>query len=187
MTAKVVFDLNSQISGTTWKQPANFTDLVSAVTVNDLDLVTISISFLPGQALRWNGQGSIEAWLGVDTVSSFGTSQGSLTFTGLQSGPAWSAAIADSSSCCAHLGITQRLFGDGVTREFTGLDIGFKADFYDNKSHTFSQIGWTALFQGNGLEVRQVAVVDQSVPEPGMLALVGLGLAGLAVARRRQS
>lgn len=59
---------------------------------------------------------------------------------------------------------------------------------YDNAaSLSFAVIGLTALGQGVTIDITRVShIAEYSIPEPGTLALFGMGLLGLAFASRKK-
>jgi hypothetical protein len=183
VNANIVYDLSAKVNNTTNSWILNGLDpLVSQVSINTGDTVHEIISFLPGQALQWNGGGTINGWLGSTNVGTFFATQTTMNFTGLTSGPDWTNAIADTSSCCAHTGPTSTIIGDGLAREFTGIDISYVVTYLTPGTKTFTGIGFIELFSRG--TVHRVAA-PLNVPEPGTVAMFGLGMLALLVTRRK--
>jgi len=78
----------------------------------------------------------------------------------------------------------ERLFG---TKNVIGFDnvALFSIDWGDKTLITFDGIEWSGI--GNGIwNWSETGIEISAVPEPATLAVIGLGLAGLGLARRRQ-
>lgn len=82
---------------------------------------------------------------------------------------------------------TGNLFGGGtVMQSFTPTGFGFTQFNFNSSFTNLTSVSW---LQGpssfNGHQFDNI-VVDVDVPEPGTLALLGLGLAGMGLTRRRK-
>ena len=79
----------------------------------------------------------------------------------------------------------ESLFGihDVSGWEFASFRMSWDDEYTDwfqgNDGWTFSNNGYTLVFNADGISTA-------AIPEPATLAIVGLGLAGLGLARRRQ-
>ena len=128
-------------------------------------------------ALRAIGQTHTIASTGVNTGFAFNVHEGSAAITGSNFFFGWK----DGTQTSANQGVIS--FGGGAsltvlaltgnpTQNITGTDIGSSLEFgkfLGNRSYAFQ------------------ATATAAVPEPGMLAVFGLGLIGLGLARRRRS
>lgn len=121
---------------------------------------------------------------GGNTVPGFGMAPVSATMTPgvvtiVPGAPVWSALGADSGSCfsggCGYTGWVQADYVIATAGSYL-LKFGVT-----NITDTNYQSGMA--FSGITIAGRQIT---QTVPVPGSLALLGLGLAGLMIARRRQ-
>jgi len=170
------FDLNS---------PVLYQPYYAPVSLAVGDTVNLMYDFAGDQTLRlfnpWFILGSLYS---VDTGCTRFAASGSLNFVNAR-GPVQSVSKTESSGC-VHFGISFGAF-DFMSApgpiEFSGLKFSMTVDAYDNRtSRDYTGPAW--FVAADRFEIgREVAA---EVPEPAGVALLGLGMAALAMSRRRK-
>ena len=122
---------------------------------------------------------------GGDTVPGFGMPPLSVTLNPastpiIPGGPAWSPLAGYSGACfntgCGYTGWIE-----------ADYQVAVAGDYY----LTFGATNWSDTIYDSGLAfdgatIAGVPIDDSNIPEPGSLALLGLGLAGLTARQRRR-
>jgi hypothetical protein len=172
------------------------TDLVfaSAITVDATTpgLYKTKTSLTPGSIAA--GTRVSSTYLHADPVTSGTTFSGSITFTNDILGVV--ALAADLSKSDTFLGVSGTNYGTSVTR---GFEVNPLQDYFSISSD-LRTLNFTAKTWGYTDDLRIITAgtitgttgaqpAPGTVPEPGTLALIGLGLSAVAVSahRRRQS
>lgn len=148
------------------------------------DTVDYTVTF-GGARLRMfdddGGEEGFAAWLfNAQTVSFFTITNASIEFLGLDGTLVNPLFIATQTDGEIHLGpnITADYIGTGESISIAGYRVRFTVDALDVNPNAYDTIA--ILTGADRMEV------TTSAPEPGTAALVGLGLMGLVLARRRR-
>jgi hypothetical protein len=166
-----------------------FLDTDQADTTSQAGFINTAGTFELMAGLGWNGAGKgITAYFGAVG----GSEQQNADGTALDGG--WSGqhreyqAIYEFSRAAGNLSVTANYYLDsyaaagGVAVSTRTVDLGLVSDTFNTLS--FKQGGWNVLDE---MKVGTTLADIAPVPEPATTALVGLGLAGLFVFKRRQS
>lgn len=147
------------------------------------DTLTLNIDFAGNQTLKVFNPLNIMAMVmatDADCVTFTGT--GSVSFANAK-GPLTSGTHTDTMGC-SHFGnqfeTAAITTGPGVV-EFSGLSFSMTVDAYDTVSTRQYQQSWLQM-AAEGYAIGQI----NDVPEPASLGLIGLGIAGLMLARKRK-
>ena len=151
------------------------------LTLNIGDTLNLSYDFLGNQTLIMNAPSYIYGWVAASSGSTSFTSTGSMTLVGA-TGPVKTASETATDGC-AHFGNT--FFANQFTTapgpiSFSGMQFSMTVDAYTGDLTTRDYSGPWLVMGGSGMSI------GSAIPEPGSIALLGLGLAALAFAGKRK-